>query len=75
MLMPPITQETLADIIGTPRSRVSFFMNRFRKPQKIRHSENSNQKVGRHWLLSTRRTCAGRRQVLMVMRSFCDRAI
>jgi CRP/FNR family cyclic AMP-dependent transcriptional regulator len=28
---PRITQETLADMIGTTRSRVSFFMNRFRK--------------------------------------------
>jgi CRP/FNR family cyclic AMP-dependent transcriptional regulator len=31
MLIPEITQETLADMIGTTRSRVSFFMNRFRK--------------------------------------------
>jgi CRP-like cAMP-binding protein len=30
-LLPPITQETLAAMIGTTRSRVSFFMNRFRK--------------------------------------------
>ena len=29
--IPSITQETLADMIGTTRSRVSFFMNRFRK--------------------------------------------
>jgi len=29
--VPPITQETLAEMIGTTRSRVSFFMNRFRK--------------------------------------------
>jgi CRP-like cAMP-binding protein len=29
--IPPITQATLADMIGTTRSRVSFFMNRFRK--------------------------------------------
>jgi CRP-like cAMP-binding protein len=28
---PPITQETLAEMVGTTRSRVSFFMNRFRK--------------------------------------------
>jgi hypothetical protein len=26
-----VTQETLAEMIGTTRSRVSFFMNRFRK--------------------------------------------
>ena len=31
MLLPSITQETLAEMIGTTRSRVSFFMNRFRK--------------------------------------------
>jgi len=31
IFIPPITQETLADMIGTTRSRVSFFMNRFRK--------------------------------------------
>src|ERR1700692_2709230 len=30
-LIPPITQESLAEMIGTTRSRVSFFMNRFRK--------------------------------------------
>jgi CRP-like cAMP-binding protein len=30
-LIPAITQGTLADMIGTTRSRVSFFMNRFRK--------------------------------------------
>jgi len=30
-LVPKISQETLADMIGTTRSRVSFFMNRFRK--------------------------------------------
>jgi CRP/FNR family cyclic AMP-dependent transcriptional regulator len=29
--LPNITQETLAEMIGTTRSRVSFFMNRFRK--------------------------------------------
>ena len=30
-LIPPVTQEELAEMIGTTRSRVSFFMNRFRK--------------------------------------------
>ena len=30
-LIANITQETLAEMIGTTRSRVSFFMNRFRK--------------------------------------------
>ena len=30
-LAPQITQETLAEMVGTTRSRVSVFMNRFRK--------------------------------------------
>jgi CRP/FNR family cyclic AMP-dependent transcriptional regulator len=30
-VIPKISQEMLADMIGTTRSRVSFFMNRFRK--------------------------------------------
>ena len=30
-LIPRISQETLAEMVGTTRSRVSFFMNRFRK--------------------------------------------
>jgi CRP/FNR family transcriptional regulator, cyclic AMP receptor protein len=30
-VIPKMSQETLAEMIGTTRSRVSFFMNRFRK--------------------------------------------
>jgi CRP/FNR family cyclic AMP-dependent transcriptional regulator len=30
-VVPKISQETLAEIIGTTRSRVSLFMNKFRK--------------------------------------------
>jgi CRP-like cAMP-binding protein len=30
-IIPAITQETLAEMVGTTRSRVNFFMNRFRK--------------------------------------------
>jgi CRP/FNR family transcriptional regulator, cyclic AMP receptor protein len=30
-IVPNISQETLAEMIGTTRSRVSFFMNKFRK--------------------------------------------
>lgn len=30
-VIPKVSQETLADMVGTTRSRVSFFMNRFRK--------------------------------------------
>lgn len=31
LVIPKITQETLAEIVGTTRPRVSFFMNKFRK--------------------------------------------
>jgi CRP/FNR family cyclic AMP-dependent transcriptional regulator len=31
LIVPKVSQEMLAEIIGTTRSRVSFFMNRFRK--------------------------------------------
>ncbi len=37
-LLPAITQETLAEMIGTTRSRVSFFMNRFRKMGFIQYN-------------------------------------
>jgi CRP/FNR family transcriptional regulator, cyclic AMP receptor protein len=30
-VVPKISQETMAEMVGTTRSRVSFFMNRFRK--------------------------------------------
>jgi CRP/FNR family cyclic AMP-dependent transcriptional regulator len=30
-VIPKISQETLADMVGTTRSRVSFFVNKFRK--------------------------------------------
>jgi len=29
--MPRVSQETLAEMIGTTRSRLDFFMNKFRK--------------------------------------------
>ena len=29
--LPRVSQETLAEMVGTTRSRVNFFMNRFRK--------------------------------------------
>jgi CRP/FNR family transcriptional regulator, cyclic AMP receptor protein len=38
--IPKISQETLAEMIGTTRSRVSFFMNRFRK-KGLLHYDNS----------------------------------
>ena len=30
-VLPKVSQETLAEIVGTTRSRVNFFMNKFRK--------------------------------------------
>jgi CRP/FNR family transcriptional regulator, cyclic AMP receptor protein len=38
VVIPKISQETLAEMIGTTRSRVSFFMNRFRKWGFIRYN-------------------------------------
>ena len=38
-LIPPITQETLAEMVGTTRPRVSFFMNRFRKLGLIEYKD------------------------------------
>jgi CRP/FNR family cyclic AMP-dependent transcriptional regulator len=37
-VVPKISQETLAEMVGTTRSRVSFFMNRFRKLGFIRYN-------------------------------------
>ncbi|PYX05235.1 MAG: Crp/Fnr family transcriptional regulator [Acidobacteria bacterium] len=37
-VVPKISQETLAEMVGTTRSRVSFFMNRFRKLGFIQYS-------------------------------------
>jgi CRP-like cAMP-binding protein len=37
-VVPKISQETLAEMIGTTRSRVSFFMNRFRKLGFIKYN-------------------------------------
>jgi CRP/FNR family transcriptional regulator, cyclic AMP receptor protein len=39
-IIPKISQETLADMIGTTRSRVSFFMNRFRKLGFVDYGES-----------------------------------
>ena len=36
--IPKISQETLAEMVGTTRSRVSYFMNRFRKLGFIRYN-------------------------------------
>ncbi|HXC44434.1 MAG TPA: Crp/Fnr family transcriptional regulator [Candidatus Dormibacteraeota bacterium] len=44
-VIPKITQETLADMIGTTRSRVSFFMNRFRKLGFVHYDGGSGLQV------------------------------
>jgi CRP/FNR family transcriptional regulator, cyclic AMP receptor protein len=38
-VIPKLSQQTLAEMIGTTRSRVSFFMNRFRKLGFVRYAE------------------------------------
>ena len=43
VVIPTISQETLAGMIGTTRSRVSFFMNRFRKLGFLDYGENGLQ--------------------------------
>ena len=49
LVIPQMSQETLAEIIGTTRSRVSFFMNRFRKLGFI-HYDNGGLQVHRSLL-------------------------
>jgi CRP/FNR family cyclic AMP-dependent transcriptional regulator len=41
-VVPKISQETLAEMVGTTRSRVSFFMNRFRKLGFIDYAAGEN---------------------------------
>jgi CRP/FNR family transcriptional regulator, cyclic AMP receptor protein len=40
--IPKINQETLAEMVGTTRSRVSFFMNKFRTSGFIDYDTTSN---------------------------------
>lgn len=42
-VIPKISQETLAEMIGTTRSRVSFFMNRFRELGFLDYGEKGLQ--------------------------------
>jgi CRP/FNR family transcriptional regulator, cyclic AMP receptor protein len=42
-VIPKISQESLAEMVGTTRSRVSFFMNRFRKLGFVAYDGNSMQ--------------------------------
>ena len=45
MSVPRLSQETLAEMVGTTRSRVSFFMNRFRKLGFINYDVGHNLRV------------------------------
>src|SRR5579863_7805138 len=45
MVVPRLSQETLAEMVGTTRSRVSFFMNRFRKLRFIDYDVGDNVHV------------------------------
>ena len=49
--LPHLTQETLAEIVGTTRSRVSFFMNRFRLQGFVDY-DGTNTLTVRHSLLT-----------------------
>ena len=42
-VVPKISQETLAEMVGTTRSRVSFFMNRFRKLGFVDYGKRGRQ--------------------------------
>ena len=44
-VVPKISQETLAEMVGTTRSRVSFFMNRFRKLGFVNYDARSALQV------------------------------
>ena len=42
-LIPRVSQETLAEMIGTTRSRINFFMNKFRKLGFIQYNNDGFQ--------------------------------
>ena len=42
-VIPKISQESLAEMVGTTRSRVSFFMNRFRKLGFVEYDDSGMQ--------------------------------
>jgi CRP/FNR family transcriptional regulator, cyclic AMP receptor protein len=48
MAVPRLSQETLAEMVGTTRSRVSFFMNRFRKLGFINYASGESDTLHVH---------------------------
>ena len=55
-VIPKISQETLAEMVGTTRSRVSFFMNRFRKLGFIDYAGGRRRRVTGSQFTSQRRS-------------------
>ena len=49
-IIPPISQETLAEMIGTTRSRVNIFMNKFRQLGFIDYSGSGHLEIHRSLL-------------------------
>jgi CRP-like cAMP-binding protein len=49
-VVPKVSQDTLADMIGTTRSRVNFFLNKFKKLGFIDYSNDEALKVHRSLL-------------------------
>jgi CRP-like cAMP-binding protein len=47
-VIPKVSQETLAELVGTTRSRVNFFMNRFRKLGFIAYSSGAEGGLSVH---------------------------
>ncbi len=61
--IPPVSQETLAEMIGTTRSRVSFFMDRFRKLGFITYNGRIPRiglcSMWSSWISCQSKTCRG----------------
>jgi CRP/FNR family transcriptional regulator, cyclic AMP receptor protein len=49
-ILPKVSQETLSEMIGTTRSRVNFFMNKFRKLGFIQYNNNRDIHIDRSLL-------------------------
>jgi CRP/FNR family transcriptional regulator, cyclic AMP receptor protein len=43
--VPKVSQETLAEMVGTTRSRVNFFMNKFKELGFIEYSDQNPLKI------------------------------
>jgi CRP/FNR family cyclic AMP-dependent transcriptional regulator len=48
LVISTISQETLAELVGTTRSQVNFFMNKFRKVGFIKYNSNHDQGLQIH---------------------------